>query len=387
MAKIKKMDSSIGRSSIDSKTQNRLWGMAAGRCEICNKLLYMDSFVGAEGNYAELAHIHAVSQSGPRYKRGMTKEEKNDVSNLMLLCSEHHHMVDTDEKFFSEGYLKKLKSEHEQWVREITDISNKQTCQIVTYLSMVNVSEEFFSDSILREAVVLSKRYPGAEPIIKLHQYSDTRYSKDAITIQQQAASLKRNCHDWFDAIQKSKDSIAVFSLAPQPLLIMLGTLINDQNNVFVYQCHRSGHKWAWSQDKKDDSVEYKIEWTNTTTSNQIALVIDLSAKVLDDRITNVLGDSISICHITIDEPNRDFVTNEVIQNRFVQFFRKAMEDIKNLRPAPEYIHLFPVMPNSLAVKLGMDYMPKADLPLHIYEQANSQDGFFEALVIGGEND
>ena len=41
-------------------------------------------------------------------------------------------------------------------------------------------------------------------------------------------------------------------------------------------------------------------------------------------------------------------------------------------------------MPNSLAVKAGMDYMPKADLPLIIYEQYKESEGFFEALAIGG---
>lgn len=113
MAKEKKLDSSIGRSSIDIATQNRLWGMAAGRCEICGKLIYRDSFMGQEGNFAEFAHIHAVSENGPRHKYGMTKEEKNDVSNLMLLCSEHHHMIDSKEEYFAAGYLKELKSEHE----------------------------------------------------------------------------------------------------------------------------------------------------------------------------------------------------------------------------------------------------------------------------------
>jgi hypothetical protein len=40
-------------------------------------------------------------------------------------------------------------------------------------------------------------------------------------------------------------------------------------------------------------------------------------------------------------------------------------------------------MPNSLAIRAGMDYMPKADLPVVLYEQANQADGFFEAMTIG----
>lgn len=381
----KKCDSSIGRTSIDPRTQNQLWGMAAGRCEICGKLLYCDSYVGQEGNYAELAHIHAVSENGPRHKYGMTPSEKNNISNLMLLCAEHHHMIDTNEEFFETGYLLNLKHEHEQWVRDITEISNKQTCRIVSYFSNIDVNEESFSDMILRNTVAKSKQYPRSLPIIKLAKYSNTKYSINKDEIQRQAAALENNCKDWFDEIQKTEDSIAIFSLAPQPLLIRLGTLINDQNNVIVYQCHRIGHKWAWPEEKKNDTVEYEINWTRTSDTNQIALVIDLSAKILDDRIIGVVGSDVNICHITIPDPNRNFVVNEKIQDDFVITFRKAMEDIKNLRPAPKYIHLFPVMPNSLAVKLGMDYMPKTDLPIHIYEQANQQEGFFEALTIGGQ--
>lgn len=385
MAEKKKCNSSIGRSSIDQRTQNQLWGMAAGRCEICNKLLYLDSFLGQEGNYAELAHIHAVSENGPRHKYGMTQTEKNDVSNLMLLCAEHHHMIDSDEKFFVIGYLLELKAEHEQWVREMTDIPNKQTCRIVSYLSNIDVNEEFFSDKLLRNAVVRSKKYPNALPIINLSRNSNTKYSVNKEEIQRQAEALESNCKNWLDDIQKTEDSIAIFSLAPQPLLIKLGTLINDQSNVYVYQCHRAGHKWAWPDDKKDEVIEYKINWTRKSDTNQIALVIDLSAEVLDDRITNTIDDNVNICHITISKPNRDFVVNEKMQDAFVETFRTTMEEIKNLRPAPEYIHLFPVMPNSLAIKLGMDYMPKTDLPIHIYEQANQLEGFFKALIIGGQ--
>ena len=76
-------------------------------------------------------------------------------------------------------------------------------------------------------------------------------------------------------------------------------------------------------------------------------------------------------------------MTSEAVQDDFVQMYRYAMEHIKNLRPAPAEIHLFQVAPNSLAVRAGMDYMPKADLPVVLYEQVNQADGFFEAMKIG----
>ena len=129
--------------------------------------------------------------------------------------------------------------------------------------------------------------------------------------------------------------------------------------------------------------VEFSFKRSKEGISNKVALVMDLSAAVLDDRIEAVLGEETSIFHITLEKPCRTFVTSESIQNAFVDTFRTAMEHIKNLRPAPTEIHIFPVMPVSLVIRAGMDYMPKADLPVILYEQANQSEGFFEALTIG----
>ena len=98
---VKKTSSEIKRSAIDEKTKMFLWGRAAGRCEICNKLLYIDSKYGDTANFAENAHIHAVGTNGPRHKVDMTQEEINQSENLMLLCAEHHHLIDTKPENYS----------------------------------------------------------------------------------------------------------------------------------------------------------------------------------------------------------------------------------------------------------------------------------------------
>jgi hypothetical protein len=112
-------------------------------------------------------------------------------------------------------------------------------------------------------------------------------------------------------------------------------------------------------------------------------LVIDLSAEIIDERVTSLLGDDTTIYHLTIDAPNRHFVTNERIQFDFIEKFRFAIESIRNNFGKCDKIHLFMAMPNSLVIKAGMDYMPKADLPLILYEQYKTKEGFFEAITIG----
>ena len=373
--------SEIGRTSIKEPVRMRLWAVSGGRCEMCNRILYQDLVFGHDGNFGEMAHIHAVSEGGPRHKYGMSEEEKNNIDNLMLLCAEHHHMIDTHPEDFREGLLLKKKKAHEDRIRQVTGIPSEQSCRIVTYFSNIDNQAEFASDRILREAVLLSGRVPMQEPVINLSEDSVTKYVPSKVIFEQKVQDLETQFRVWFDAVIKSKDSIGIFALAPQPLLFKLGTLINDQYNAVAFQCHRSGHKWAWPNQNEETIFDFQC--SKEGTCGKVALVIDLSATVLDDRITAVLGEDATIFHITMDQPCRTFVTSEAVQDDFVKVFRQAMEHIKDMRPAPSEIHLFQVMPNSLAVRAGMDYMPKADLPVVLYEQANQADGFFEAMTIG----
>ncbi|MDR1013421.1 MAG: hypothetical protein LBL86_00335 [Coriobacteriales bacterium] len=88
------MSSEMPRTKVNYKVVNRLWGVAAGRCEMCNRLLYADPTFGTSGNYAENAHIHGVGKNGPRHKASMTDDEINAIDNLMLLCSGCHKTID-----------------------------------------------------------------------------------------------------------------------------------------------------------------------------------------------------------------------------------------------------------------------------------------------------
>ena len=113
-------------------------------------------------------------------------------------------------------------------------------------------------------------------------------------------------------------------------------------------------------------------------------MVIDLSAQIIDNRVTSVLGDECTIFHLTIESPNRLFVKNKKIQDDFVKSFRSLMEQIKNEYPNADKIHVFLAMPNSLAIRAGMDIMPKVDLPIVIYDVLSAGNEFTETIKMGG---
>lgn len=69
----------------------------------------------------EVCHIESAEVGGPRFNPSMTNEQRRDQSNLMLLCSIHHTLIDRDTKRYSVADLKKMKAAHESKFSEIAD--------------------------------------------------------------------------------------------------------------------------------------------------------------------------------------------------------------------------------------------------------------------------
>lgn len=61
----------------------------------------------------EIAHIKAASPNGPRYDRRQTEEERQGFENLLLLCSRHHTVIDSETDKYSVERLVKFKRNHE----------------------------------------------------------------------------------------------------------------------------------------------------------------------------------------------------------------------------------------------------------------------------------
>ena len=111
-----------------------------------------------------------------------------------------------------------------------------------------------------------------------------------------------------------------------------------------------------------------------------------MSSSISNERIFSVLGEDVAIYSITIESPCRTFVTNPTIMDDFVSKSREVMEQIRQRHGKSKDVHIFPAMPASLAVRFGMDYMPKTDNKLLIYDE-QAEKGFVYALSIGGSYD
>ena len=99
------------------------------------------------------------------------------------------------------------------------------------------------------------------------------------------------------------------------PLLIRLGTLINDIQFAEIHQPVRDPKTWNLNDDAKER--QYKVIEPSETFPI-VALNISLSATINTDRITSVLGSDCSIYTVTIDSPFNDFLKSKKQLQDFV---------------------------------------------------------------------
>ena len=126
----------MARTHIKLETKLILWGKAAGRCQYdgCNKQLYIDGLTNAEFNTAYIAHIIADSPNGPRGHKLLSDKLSDKIENLMLLCDEHHRLIDRKQvKEHTVERLTLMKQNHEERMIKLTDISDSKKSHIIMY--------------------------------------------------------------------------------------------------------------------------------------------------------------------------------------------------------------------------------------------------------------
>ena len=124
---------------------------------------------------------------------------------------------------------------------------------------------------------------------------------------KREVENLEYNCKDKIlDKIDRWEyKRIALFSFAPMPLLVKLGTLLNNKHEVEVFQKQRSGG-WRWLQE--EIHTDYIINRPKYTQSVPV-LVLSLSFPIAE-RIKKH-NPNASIWEITIDTPNPDFLKSK----------------------------------------------------------------------------
>lgn len=372
-------------TNISESVKFRLWGKAGGRCEYegCNKPLWLDTLTQAEFNTAYIAHIIADKPNGPRGDENLSARLANDLSNLMLMCDEHHRLID---KIDVAGHplhrLREMKRKHEERIELLTSIQEDKKSHILLYGA--NIGQQSAHVSRDKAAVAMRpRRYPAESHALEIGMVNSAFRDDEPHYWEIERENLRRQFNEKVRSrLQNGNiEHLSIFALAPQPLLMELGHLLSDIPAADVYQLHREPPDWKWQP--HDEPFEYVVEKPGHK-GKKVSLNLSLSATIDDSRIKTVLGTDIPIWRLTSSPvaANNDFLKSREQLALFRQIFRTLMDEIKYVHGQNAELHIFPAVPVAIALEIGRIRMPKADLPLHVYDQQNGK-GFQFALSIG----
>lgn len=147
--------------AVKEKDIKILWVRAFGLCSMCkSELLHESKNPSQTSLVGENCHIVGDKEGSARWNEpGLSGEERDRYPNLILLCRNHHKIVDDDEKTFTVAKLHQIKADHELWVESMF---KKMTGPDAHYAQIAELAVtklllkewDWFSDNALRLLVV-----------------------------------------------------------------------------------------------------------------------------------------------------------------------------------------------------------------------------------------
>jgi hypothetical protein len=280
--------------------------------------------------------------------------------------------------------LRAIKKAHIEKIRSLTSYVNLPKSQIILFgakicehespLSYSAASKALLPDYVPQDAQGIRLQIQGLVITDDEEQYWKVQDQNLVRSFTAKVASLKG---------RTDIEHFSVFGLGPQPLLTRLGVLIGELQKVSCYQLSREPQTWCWRE--RVQTMQHSLV-KSKLGQGSVALRFSLSAKISSDRIERVLGPDCAIWTVTHSNLNNDYLRSKEDLADFRKVTRQTLDEIKQLHGEAAVIHVFQAMPVSAAIELGRVWMPKADLPLILYDENKKNGGFHKTITITSNN-
>lgn len=355
--------------SASDLTKRYVWVRAGGRCIICNESLLLKHLDDGDAvrQIGEVAHIAGESEKGPRGDSEVPVDERNDPSNLVLLCPNDHRGADKlrlEDPLFTEDFLRRRKGLHEGFVEHVTSLRDERATTVLRMAGMIrdrpgNVSREEAATVVMNHALRIPRH--RADPygigdeidLTVLDETADAGYWDAGLRIIDKVVDRLQR-----DVADDGTDHVSVFAIALVPLLVALGNRIDDTVALDVYERHRSSDSWAWNDEAPVTSFEVAPMPEVPDCTAEAVLLVNASGTVQADELPAELQ---SLPVFTIEPvagsappSTATFESSATLASfgeALIGFFAslETQPSTKSIRR----LHLFAAVPVSAAVTIG----------------------------------
>ncbi len=374
------------RKKVPDRTIMQLLVRAGGRCEFrgCNKFVMEEVLTLHKVRVGHVAHIVGARPKGPRGDDEMPLEERSRLNNLMLLCTDHHTVVDRKEleRDYSTALLRQYKADHEDLIHRLTDYKPEGKTTVVRLRCKIGGESVSVSEHAYRQAIL--PRYPadlkGIEiDLTSLPSFDSSEYwGIGAKTIMNATKPI------WEMGLEtKQVDHVSVFGLAPIPLLVFLGSCLTNKVPATLYQRHRDDESWTWKSTGVEAAYSTRC-LKKGADRKQVGLILSLSGSVDIEALPRETIEACSVYEVRLASaaPNTGFLRQLSDLHRFVEVYHVALGQIREEHPTCSRIHLFPAVPAPVAVACGRELLTKAHPSVVVYDFDKRNGSFRAALEV-----
>lgn len=354
-----------------------LYAAAAGKCSFygCPKRVDRELLTDEPSNLANVAHIVADSEKGPRGDFDLEMKLRGELENLTLMCIEHHNFIDKREnwKAYSVPVLREMKQRHEQRMRRLTDLHEDAVTNCLNLSGTVRGKSHEASEAAIRRAVFVNEeRYVKNVIQANLHTISDEMGGYWDLIFQSIDRTLKEEV---LPRIKRGEvERLSVFGLARIPALFYAGFKIGDKVQVEFYQKHKIDDiGWNWPSEDEIDFDHSVIQ--EGTSKEEVGVVVSISGdRFLENAVTQMAGKRIyQLAPLDVDL-GYDILNSRQSLEKFRQSYRQLLSKLES--EGCKKIHLFIAGPASVAFVCGRELRAE-DPEVSIYDAI---DGAYQLI-------
>jgi hypothetical protein len=115
---------SRGAAHPDAHTQRKLFAASGGYCQnpACEHELFIEH-ANERFHIAEMAHVFAANDEGPRANAALSEEDRGAFANLILLCPLCHTKIDKAPGTYSDSITLEWKRSHAEKLRSMFGVT------------------------------------------------------------------------------------------------------------------------------------------------------------------------------------------------------------------------------------------------------------------------
>jgi hypothetical protein len=382
----------VGRKKVKAEEKLKVWVRSGGRCIICNRYLLEGQLSAREVTFGELAHIvgYSTAKGSPRGNDALPESGRDMAENLMLVCDDEHDEIDKQRvrDLFSVNLLRNMKAKHESRIKHVTGLGPDRGTVIIRMIGNLRGNAVQLDRSSAAEAVIAHDRFPrfnlalendGIEIDLRNipgEDIADAEYYRSAKAVINDVIG-----HKLTEGVQREMvRHLSVFGFARWPLLVYLGTALDDNVTTDIYQRHRSSQKWCWPEN--GHAVFFDLEFPDAQPEvDESVLVLNVSGSIQPHELPDALKllPRFTITPVGITPEPDIFSTPESV-DAFKQTCRRLLSVMEASHKHVKRLHVFAAMPMSAAIALGQVLDTTVHPQLSLYDRADM--GYVSSMEI-----